>query len=910
MSIPTLDKFLRDNYVDNAWTTHVSMINPKGAFQFNRKNTEIFWEIYCEKIKSNPNAMIGIAEKQQHYIPILVDIDIKIVDESIDFGEHLYSEEQVIKVISVYQSVLRQIVDNCTDENLICVLLEKPIYYIEGDSDVRYIKNGFHLHFPYLFLSKSDQETQLIPRTKEIVGKMEIFKNLGIDDSSKLIDKGSCSVPWLLYGSRKSETSNPYVITKIFDSSQNIISIEDAFKNYKLYDSQNQPFIVQDIIKYLPRILSILPAGRPYSELRANLPSVLKEKMNIERKRKSSKTTKINVKDALKMSAKLLPMLSDYRAEDRNEWLNIGWLLYNIGDGSSDALDQWIQFSKRCESKFDEDVCINEWENKMVKKDLTVGTLRYYASLDNPEKYKLFVKEQSTEFVKESLNGSHHDIAKLLYSEYGNEFVCSSIRGKEWYQFKNHCWTKIEEGVYLREKISQEIVYKYIQYGREIFEKLSTIEDKAEESMYNARLKQIAKIISNLKASPYKCNVMKEAADVFYNDKFSDKLNKDPYLVAFKNGVYDLKLNVFRDGKPEDYISKAMPIEYKVYQESDRQIEVVKDYLLRVFPDKEIRKYFLDNYSEIFVGGNSGKKIFVWNGEGGHNAKSVTQYWFEKMLGDGEYHVKLDTKYFTGKKVGSGSANPELCRTAPPVRLVTMEEPDGGEQFNIGDLKKLSGGDSFWARDLYEAGKGVKEVFPMFIITLICNKLPKIKDADQPFWNRMRVIPFESTFVHSSEECPETFEEQLRQKRFPMDLDFRQKNPEFPQALAWYLLEWRTKITNRSEPKKVLEATKVYQKQNDIYRQFVDECIIEEDGSSITISELYAHFKEWHKEGFPNSTLPIKNDVCEYFEKMWYVPVSAKKWKGMRIRTARDDSDPDVIIVGQEGYQDENIVPL
>ena len=72
--------------------------------------------------------------------------------------------------------------------------------------------------------------------------------------------------------------------------------------------------------------------------------------------------------DPLKKAEELLPMIADWRAEDRNEWIRIGWVLYNIGDGSDDAYQLWDNFSGRCEEKHDESACIYEW-NRMVKKD-------------------------------------------------------------------------------------------------------------------------------------------------------------------------------------------------------------------------------------------------------------------------------------------------------------------------------------------------------------------------------------------------------------------------------------------------------------------------------------------------------------------------------------------------------------
>src|SRR3990167_3968555 len=110
----------------------------------------------------------------------------------------------------------------------------------------------------------------------------------------------------------------------------------------------------------------------------------------------------------MEIAKKLMPLLADFRASENGEWMTVGWALYNISEGSTEGLDLWCDFSSRCEEKYDEGTCIYQWE-KMVEKDITLGTLRYYASIDNPEAYKTFKKEESQKRVKESLNGSHHD---------------------------------------------------------------------------------------------------------------------------------------------------------------------------------------------------------------------------------------------------------------------------------------------------------------------------------------------------------------------------------------------------------------------------------------------------------------------------------------------------------------------
>ena len=538
--IQSIEQILRDNYVDGVFHTHVSMLQPRGKFQFNREKLETFWDVYCDKISEDENALVGIAEKPQHYLPVLADIDLKVKDTGdIEFEEHLYTENHVKQIIDIYQSVLRNIVEGCTDDNLLCVLLEKQMYYISA-GETSYVKNGFHLHFPNLFLSKVDQEVHLIPRVKDATQEMRIFADIGYEDSSVVIDKACCTVPWLLYGSRKAEDMDPYKVTKVFTSEGTEETLEDAFKDYFIYDMKEKVIpISHNVKKFLPRILSIIPYGRLTQELKNGLISPLKGKIQ-EQKTKNKKPLKVSVEEALKISERLLPMLADFRCEERNEWITIGWILYNIGDASPEALEQWMEFSSRCEEKYDEANCIYEWE-RMVKKDLTLGTLKHFASIDSPQLYKIFKNEQAEHFVKESLNGSHNDIAKVLFSEYGTEFVCASIAGKTWYQFKDHKWEEIEEGVFLREKISEDIVNKYNDMGSELFTKLATVKDKGEEAMFNARLKQVQKIVSNLKASPYKNNIMKEAMEVFYDRRFKQKLDQNPYLLCFKNGVFDFK---------------------------------------------------------------------------------------------------------------------------------------------------------------------------------------------------------------------------------------------------------------------------------------------------------------------------------------------------------------------------------
>lgn len=905
---PAIRKILKQNYVDSVFHTHVSLIQPRGKFQFNRETSEEFWEKYCELITNNNDKegdfpLVGIAEKPQTYLPVLVDVDLRIRDDGDLEFESLYTDDQLHSVIEVYQSVLRSIVEGCSDKDLTCVVLEKNMY-VQSKNGTSYLKHGFHLHFPYCFLSKVDQEVHVIPRVKDSIKEMNLFQNLGLEDSGEIIDKACCKVPWLLYGSRKNEDAKPYIVTRVYDANREELTLEQAFRKYEIFNHKERKISIRGKVKeYLPRILSILPYGRTTKEVKRGVISPLKEKLKKREKKSSTGHHKMSVDESLKVARRLLPMISQFRVEDRNEWMTIGWILFNISEGVSDGLDLWCDFSARCEEKFDENECIFQWE-RMTRKDLTLGTLRYYASVDNPVEYNKFKSELCNKYIKASLEGSHNDIAKALYAEYGDEFVCASYTNKIWFQFINHGWEQIEEGIFLRMKISGKISDKYYEAVKDLYDEMRDCEDKARESVLSAKIKSVQKMISNLKSAPFKSNVMKECAEVFYNPHFSKKLDTDPHKVRFMNGVYDLKLNIHRPGRPEDFLSKQMPINYHSFTEDDHEVLDVHTFIEQIFPDKTLRKYFMDNYCEIFTGGNHEKTVPVWTGDG-DNGKSIMQMFFDKMLG--KLAIKMNTNVITGKKPSAGAAFADLARAGGGVRLVTMEEPDNDEQINVGIVKHLSGGDSFYARDLFERGKDGREIVPLFKMVLICNKLPRVRGADAAFWNRVRVLPFESTFCRDSDPAPETYEEQLKQKRFPRDKNFSKKIPGMVEAFAWVLLEHRKKVKAKIEPDKVRAATDTYRKQNDIYKQFMDESITEDKEKYMSLAELYNIFKEWYRDSLPGHTVPVKNEIEEHFTKIWGTPEAGKKWKGYRMRTLQDDINDGNAIVLTEKDLDRDV---
>ena len=79
---------------------------------------------------------------------------------------------------------------------------------------------------------------------------------------------------------------------------------------------------------------------------------------------------------------------------------------------------------------------------------------------------------------------------------------------------------------------------------------------------------------------------MFECRNEFYDKKMESLLDKNPMLLCFNNGVFDFE-KIFRDGKPEDYVSKCTNNDYiKIDRTNPEHIKLIDEI------NNFMRKYF------------------------------------------------------------------------------------------------------------------------------------------------------------------------------------------------------------------------------------------------------------------------------------------------------------------------------
>jgi P4 family phage/plasmid primase-like protien len=410
----------------------------------------------------------------------------------------------------------------------------------------------------------------------------------------------------------------------------------------------------------------------------------------------------------------------------------------------------------------------------------------------------------------------------------------------------------------------------------------STGESGQKSDFYLKKSNDIGKLIQDLKKGNYKDKIISECAKLFYDSEFESKLNQNNYLVGFTNGIYDLKNKLFRNGCPDDYVSKTTGYKYTEFNNSDQIIIDIKKFFASIQPAEDMRKYILCYCASLLEGGNKEQKFMIWTGSGS-NSKGTLIDLLDNTFG--EYFGTLPVTLLTQKRKGSSGATPELADKYG-VRCLTLQEPEEDDKINIGFMKELTGQDKIMARPLY--GDPFYYI-PQFKILLACNKLPTIPSDDGGTWRRIRVIDFAQRFV-SNPTLPN------EQK---IDPSLREKIKTWNQALMWLLINeyyptYSSDGLDHLEPECVKLSTSKYKQDSNIYIEFVNENYDFDSQKGIPRDSVWIEFKNWYSNAYSDKKPPQRKKLIEFFQTNNYKIIKGNIM-GIKYKDGDEDNTPSQI---------------
>lgn len=914
-----------ENCVREQDATHV-LVGEEKKLVINNQNMTTFWEEYCNLVYMEADVnetCLNLAEMVINEIPLMQDFLFRFKVEEGDLEDWCPYENDLIGSIALlYQNVLKEYYNIIDDNQLIVVVLESSGYWFES-KDVVVMR--MRLQFPNTKIEVTAQtgfiKTEILNqlRKKNIVGK---FVLQPLDSWEKMMQKNNC----MLYGGCvKGELKMKLIAIwgklteRMIENGEinddnNDMKVKDVFdlnKHSQVYRGIVDTRIFRKEIQYeywLPMFLSIHYCSNV---------QLIKENME----KKAIKYTEVkddhifgervkkdidDNEDEIMLAVIFLDMIAPKRFMQESYWLDIGRGLYKHDEG----LQLWIRYTlnsakgieilpyffkkivgettegnneaiitQACNHKFD----------TFTSTRITVKTLAEFASEDNYNMYEEWHKKWCLEAMELSLDTGDVGLAIALYRFNWLKYVYDNSNNK-WYYHRSYGWEETSKGLLLRKDISNRFKKKYEQVVADLSNKQFLSNDDTKNM--NTTVKKVNAVIAKLCDSTKKSKILLEAQEHFSIDRFNTFLDDNYDLMGVKNGVLEIIDNdiVFRKMKPEDFISISMGVPFHTYFNNDHPlvIECMK-WMSQMF-EEDLMEHFLKFSASVLRRRNNDKIFPIFTGNG-NNSKSMVIKLF--TLTFGSYAIKVPVAIFSEKFVASGNASPQTARFAHRA-IGFADEADDSMPINKNSIKKYTGNDSFFTRKLNENGGDIELSIKICVIT---NDIPDIPDPDDAVKRRVKIIPFLSEWV-PEDRAPKTEEEQMKQRKFKMDTSFEKRIPLLASAFLWILTQYYPKYCKEGlvDPPSVIEHTRQYWEENDIYGKFEADNITETytpDGErdlepKVTMNELYAEFKTWFRSSYPTSKLPNRDVVKAAYQKKWG-RCGADGWKGISLPQANNE---------------------
>ena len=898
--------------------THTSLGKPSGSYYIPNDALSDFYRLYSDALEGNDD--LYITEKHRHISPIVIDLDFRF-NLGVGRGDskRRYTRDHVAQILDVYCEEICKLFDV---NQFRVFVMEKPRPVrvskgdnkagagagvtappsVNGDADAadnsnKMLKDGIHIVIPDVV---SKPSVQYVLRNNVIKRFGKFFEGFGVVNKLEdIIDEAVIERNnWLMYGSKK-PGGESYEITEAYLHVSGDSACEGAGGSEDDTDSgsggSGRRCIIDDIESDMSMldVVTLLSIRNKHDETKVRQPALaaINEYEEImERRRRKMETARAIMTDEIntqenehqdyELVCKLIEILSPSRANSYNDWIRLGWCLRNIDHR---LLGNWVEFSRNS-PKFKEGECDRMWRHMKTGGGLGVGTLHMWAKQDNPEKYNEFVRKDLRKLIYESKTGTHNDVARVLYNMYKHDFVCASIKNRTWYEFRKHRWIASDSAFTLRMRMSEEVWKEYVAAARDLSSRAIESNNTEEQERLHDIAQKLHGVATKLKTTSFKDNVMKECAELFYIEKFEERLDSRENLIGFDNGVFDLDTMEFREGRPEDYVSYTTTCDYVEYDPTCMQLMAVKQFLSQILPKASVREYVLKLFATFLHGSVKEQKFNIWTGSGS-NGKSICITLFEKAFGD--YCCKFPITLLTQKRAASNAATSELAR-AKGKRFASLQEPSEGEHINCGLMKELSGGDKIMARSLF---KEPIEFVPQFKMVLLCNHLPHVPSDDGGTWRRIRVVEFTSKFVDNPVE----------ENEYPIDYDLPNKLDSWRSHFMALLLEYYKlyKVEGMTEPEEVMKCTNEYKRQNDHLAEFIHTCIEKKESKVMYLNDAFNELKSWVKDDNIPIKIPTKAELEKYFAKQGMgrcvIVNNLKAFKGYaiksRFQTSSEEAD-------------------
>jgi P4 family phage/plasmid primase-like protien len=881
-----------------------------GSFSIDKEELPVFYRLYYEHVFVKGRKEYLTEKQLDETGPILIDFDFRY-DYSVI--KRIHTQEHIQDIIQLYLEDLKEFFVFEENKPFPIFVMEKP--NVNRVADKQETKDGIHV----IIGIQMDHTMQMMLREKILSQIGDIWELPLTNEWDKVLDEGISKgcVNWQMYGSQKpgneaykltyyltaeiDASDNSWITTpksiKDIDLSRDISLLSAQYENHARFEIN--PNIKEEYTKRLET--KSIKTKKQNTKGKINL--VLEEEDNNDIQlsdivnAETLKKAVDHIMDNLKTNEQYIRETHQYTQILPKQFYEPGSHIKNrmvafaLKHTDERLFLSWVMLRSKAED-FDYGTIpslYNSWKNHFSKRmdGVTKRSIMYWAKQEAFEEYEKVKKGTIDHYIEETIfEAGDWDYAMVLYHMYKDRYVCASITAKRWFIFNKHRW-ELDEGMSLRMLISKDLFQLYSDKQNQYLADAQNYEPSDENhEKIQRKIKKIAEICIKLKKTNDKNNIMREAMEIFFDKDFVKNMDSNPWLLCFNNGVFDFKSKEFRQGYPQDYITKTTGIPYIKYNDNDtyfkQNCDEITEFMKQLFPISNVFKYMMNHLASCLIGIKKEQVFTIYNGSGS-NGKSLLADFMGYSLGD--YKGTVPVTLVTEKRNSIGGTSSEIIQLKG-VRYAVMQELSKGAVMNEGIMKELTGGDPLQARALYSES----EIFiPQFSLVVCTNTLPKWRSNDDGTWRRIKQVNFVSKFIAEGENHTDD-----TQYVFPKNKSLKEKLPNwapiFMSMLVKIACDTEGEVPDCPE---VVEASNKYRQGQDSLSCFISEKIVKDDKGFITKSQLNDKFKEWFQLNNGDlRTLPKLTELEEAMNKKFgNRNAKANKWLGITIKEDEDDDD-------------------
>lgn len=842
---------------------------------------------------------------------LVIDLDFRYSYDEILSRPH--TKDHVEDIVSLYIEKLNELYNFNEKTEFNVFVFEKP--NINRIEESKKNKDGIHI----LMTLQSNHIIQQILRDnvlKEISERIDLPLE---NDWSSVLDKGisTGTVNWQLYGSCKPNNETYKLVYNYlikYDESDNEPTMEEI--DIKLLNLKNNftSLTVQN-----PNIIQceLSQKGSELFEKAKDMSSKPKRHMKIKRNTQLLGENDVihyeNIKNAEQLHYAMNVILEKFTATEHHlkeiheyvqilpgEFYEDGTHLKNrsvafaLKNTDYRLFLSWIMLRAKADD-FDYETIgtlYQEWcryfNTGKSDNGYTFRSIIYWAKNSNPEEYEKVKYSTIQYYIDQAIDsGTEYDMALVLKHMYKDKYVCVSLDKKgTWFVFKNHKWVE-DNGLSLRNAISTKM---YDLFVKKLDCLLETLNDKDISETENMAVKKKTSHMYGLKAKLKKTsdknNIIREAAELFYDDDFLGNMDQNPNLLCFKNGVVDFSTKVFRNGQPEDYLTKCTNIDYISYDTSNNSVkemaDLIDDFMSKIFPVPSLKRYMWEHLASCLIGVNLNQTFNIYHGSGS-NGKSMLSDLMGYALGD--YKGTVPVSLITEQRGKIGNHSDEVNQLKG-VRYAVMQEPSKGAKMNEGPMKELTGGDTIQTRGIYKRSETFK---PQFSMVVCLNHKFEFKTNDDGSWRRVRICDFIGKFVDEiREQDPEDENSGDKIKYvFLKDKSLPAKLIKWAPVFAGMLVQKAFETDGLVEDcDMVTDASNKYRKSQDHINKFINLYTVKiKDADKKSSKTKYLpknyilkEFRLWFASDQGDSKPPKGDEITAAISKKYGDPHEKKGW--------------------------------